>query len=775
MIGKSYFLLSLLQVGLSQEWKANIPEKLTAEKGSCVQIPCHYSYPMHLASRQRVGIWYYYKRRTTAFHSKDQNVISPQFQHRTRLSGDLNDGDCSLIISNIGLQDVGRYYFRIEFDASNKITYKPGTRLQVSVALSHEWKANILEELTAENGSCVQIPCHYSYPMHLASRQRVGIWYYYNSGTTAFHSKDQDVISPQFQHRTRLSGDLNDGNCSLIISNIGRQDVGTYYFRIEFDGCNKFTYKPGTRLQVSDFTDKPRIFPAEIIAGKRVDISCTFNTTCSGIAPVLTWDTPTDVPGSVSKTVTQHGVALTYTSVLTLIPSLRHHGQNLTCGLRYPSVSSERTLVLTVQFSPQNLSMTSLDMINASWINIIEGNSTVIICSVESFPASNLTWRHLNVTMNRTSSNNELWLVIPQVTSRDTGDYECAAENEHGAMEGSIAITVEYPPQETMVSISRPSSGIREGNSITLTCSSESVPPISHYTWFRIEGNTSIQLNTSSRTLSFTSVTRENDGSFYCTVRNPLGNSTSNITHLDVEYEPDISQESKCYQQSEGVTCFCVSNSNPPGVLTWHLPAANISDDQTHKHVVSRSVRDGHLVNGSLILTGLHNEEEVTASCLVRNPHGEAMFKVYLWAKGRNSNKWTVGLLTAGIILSVFVVGILIFLNVRKIKTLNKERGSETKDLSLSTRPVPVKHQGKPDMLLTDPGNTNRGTTGDGKTPALRDLSEGPMGGDAECGNADNPADLLYANINFLKLPSADGTVHREEETEYAQIRFQQN
>ncbi|XP_072325010.1 sialic acid-binding Ig-like lectin 8 [Scyliorhinus torazame] len=72
-----------------------------------------------------------------------------------------------------------------------------------------------------------------------------------------------------------------------------------------------------------------------------------------------------------------------------------------------------------------------------------EGNARVIICSVESFPASNLTWRHLNVTMNRASSNNELWLVIPHVTSRNTGAYECVAENEHGAVEGSITITVE--------------------------------------------------------------------------------------------------------------------------------------------------------------------------------------------------------------------------------------------------------------------------------------------------------------------------------------------
>ncbi|XP_038668957.1 B-cell receptor CD22-like [Scyliorhinus canicula] len=337
---------------------------------------------------------------------------------------------------------------------------------------------------------------------------------------------------------------------------------------------------------------------------------------------------------------------------------------------------------------PRNLSMSSLDMIDPLLINIIEGNSAVIICSVESFPASNLTWRHLNVTMNRTSSNNELWLVIPHVTSMDTGDYECAAENEHGAVEGSITITVEHPPQETMVSISTSSDGIREGSNITLTCSSESVPPISHYTWFRIEENTSIQLNTSSRTLSFTPVTRENDGSFYCTVRNPLGNSTSNITHLDVEYKPEISQESECSQRSEGVTCICVANSNPPGDLTWHLPRANISGNQTHGRLMSWWVRDGHLVIGSLILMGPQDEEEVTASCSVQNPHGKITAKVHLSAKGRDSSQWTVGLLTAGIILGIFVAGILTFVCLRKRKI--------TGDLELFT-----KHQGLELSALT--------------------------------------------------------------------------
>ncbi|XP_078093144.1 sialic acid-binding Ig-like lectin 13 [Mustelus asterias] len=449
MIGKSYFFLSLLQVGLSQEWKDNTPREVPAQEGSCVQIPCHYTYPSHLANHSRVGIWYNNEIRNVssiAFHSKDHNRELSQFRHRTRLSGDLRDGDCSLIINNVTRGDAGPYYFRIEFENRNNYSFHPVTQLQVSAEPSQEWKGDTPQKVTAQEGSCVQIPCQYSYPSCLRHRPRDGVWYNgkgQSSSSVAFYSKDHNSISSRFRNRTRLSGDLKDGNCSLIINNVRRGDAGPYFFRIEFDGKNRCNYYPVTQLHVSDFTDKPTIFPAEIIAGKRVNISCTFNTTCNGTAPVVTWDTPTDVPGSVSNTVTQHGVTLTYTSVLTLIPSLKHHGHNLTCRVRYPSVSSERILVLTVQYAPQNLSITLFDMFDASWINITEGNSTVIICSVESFPASNLTWRHLNVTMNRTRSNNELWLVIRHVTSWDTGDYQCVAENEHGAVEGSITITVE--------------------------------------------------------------------------------------------------------------------------------------------------------------------------------------------------------------------------------------------------------------------------------------------------------------------------------------------
>ncbi|XP_078060196.1 uncharacterized protein LOC144485977 [Mustelus asterias] len=79
--------------------------------------------------------------------------------------------------------------------------------------------------------------------------------------------------------------------------------------------------------------------------------------------------------------------------------------------------------------------------------------------------------------------------------------------------------------------------------------------------------------------------------------------------------------------------------------------------------------------------------------CVAENEHGAVEGSITITVEYRDTSKWRVGLLTAGIILSVFVVGILIFLHVRKRKTAIEERVSETSDITLRPRPVSVTHQ----------------------------------------------------------------------------------
>ncbi|XP_072122230.1 sialic acid-binding Ig-like lectin 13 isoform X3 [Mobula birostris] len=417
----------------------------------------------------------------------------------------------------LDLRTIGKVYFLLPL---------------LQVAVSSEWSANTPRHVKAQSGLCAWIPCQYRYPSYLHERSRTGIWYVRKntkSPQIVFHSRYHRKAIQKFRYRTRLSGDLKDGDCSLVIDNITQKDEGWYSFRIEFDRWNRYHYRPVTRLRVTDFTDKPTIFAAELVEGKSVNISCIFNTTCDGTSATLTWLSPTDVAPSVSSSVTRWHDTLTYTSVLTMTPALKHHGQGLTCRVRYPSVSSEQTLTLTVQYAPRNILITSPSNVNNSWVNIKKGIPTSILCSAQSFPVSNLTWRHHGVILNTTSSSNQLWLEFPQVTPQQAGVYQCVAENKHGTAERAITLSVEYKPEIS------PDSGCTSTPKVVSCVCAARMNPLGELTWHlplvNLSGNQTHgrfqtwqvedgQLVTGLLTLG---VGEGEDVTAFCTVRNRHG------------------------------------------------------------------------------------------------------------------------------------------------------------------------------------------------------------------------------------------------------------
>ncbi|XP_062913366.1 sialic acid-binding Ig-like lectin 12 [Mobula hypostoma] len=365
--GEQFVHLSIthLRITASEKWRVHVKESITVQRGMCAWIPCHFSYPSCLANETRDGIWVKGGNQShlpVAFHSMDRNKETLKFKRRTWLAGDLKDDNCSLVINNITQEDEGSYTFRIKFKNQDQYSYHSITQLNVTV--SEEWRADTPQDVTAQRGLCARIPCHYSYPLHVDNKPWDGIWMKDEclTQTVTFHSKHQSRVSPRFHRRTRLSGKMKDGDCSLVIDNIMQEDEGYYYFKIASENVDRHSYLPTTQLHVTDFTDKPSIFPAEMVAGKPVNISCTFNITCGGSTPNFTWITPTDVLALNSSSVTEWGDTLTYTAVLTLTPALKHHGQNLTCRVKYPPVSSEQTVTLTVrlELSLQEMLIVSL-------------------------------------------------------------------------------------------------------------------------------------------------------------------------------------------------------------------------------------------------------------------------------------------------------------------------------------------------------------------------------------------------------------------------------
>lgn len=85
---------------LSRGWSFTTPASITGMRGSCIIIPCRFSYSTSQPSNLRV-IWYLFQSNgySPAFDAR-KNVIS-RFNGRTSLVGSVAEGNCSLKIERL--------------------------------------------------------------------------------------------------------------------------------------------------------------------------------------------------------------------------------------------------------------------------------------------------------------------------------------------------------------------------------------------------------------------------------------------------------------------------------------------------------------------------------------------------------------------------------------------------------------------------------------------------------------------------------------------------
>ncbi|KAK0151490.1 B-cell receptor CD22 [Merluccius polli] len=197
---------------------------------------------------------------------------------------------------------------------------------------------------------------------------------------------------------------------------------------------------------------------------------------------------------------------------------------------------------------------------------IEEGSSVTLSCSSDANPAANYTWFKDNTDDSSRYMNQGQQLVFDRIKSSDSGKYLCEAKNEFGTKSASISINM--GPKHTSV-ISSPSGGVKEGSSVTLSCSSDA-NPAAKYTWFK--NNQTLLWNPIQR-YTFTSVHSEDRGTYRCQAENKYGRLSSNWVFIDVQYGPKhtsvISSPSGGVKEGSSVTLSCSSDANPAANYTW--------------------------------------------------------------------------------------------------------------------------------------------------------------------------------------------------------------
>ncbi|KAK0149150.1 Sialoadhesin [Merluccius polli] len=90
----------------------SIPDRVLALAGSCVVVPCFYTLPApgrsgggSVAVRLRFRRGGRFSLRSTAFNSENPSHVTREFFSRTSLSGQISEGDCSLRLDPVRLED----------------------------------------------------------------------------------------------------------------------------------------------------------------------------------------------------------------------------------------------------------------------------------------------------------------------------------------------------------------------------------------------------------------------------------------------------------------------------------------------------------------------------------------------------------------------------------------------------------------------------------------------------------------------------------------------
>ncbi|XP_051560162.1 B-cell receptor CD22-like [Myxocyprinus asiaticus] len=155
--------------------------------------------------------------------------------------------------------------------------------------------------------------------------------------------------------------------------------------------------------------------------------------------------------------------------------------------------------------------------------SVTEGDTVSLTCKSTCNLTDRATFIWLKNTQSLTERNNKL--LLQSVRREDAGRYSCAVHG-HKLTSPHVYLNVTYSPKETFVVVS-PSGEIVLGDSVTLTCSSDSNPPVLNYTWFKE--------NESSAVGSGQSYSALQSGFFYCVAQNQHGSQRSAAVQVTVK------------------------------------------------------------------------------------------------------------------------------------------------------------------------------------------------------------------------------------------------
>ncbi|XP_037399368.1 B-cell receptor CD22-like isoform X1 [Pygocentrus nattereri] len=208
---------------------------------------------------------------------------------------------------------------------------------------------------------------------------------------------------------------------SLKLSDVMKKDEHWFCFRIiTNEEKARWTGVPGVQLRVTELHVEA---PEEVTEGQTADLTC--KTTCSLTDPKFIWYK--NGRPLTTKTIKNNQLHLQTVS--------SEDTGSYSCAVGGSQHLSSTAHSLRVRYPPKRVSVSI-----CSSGEIVEGSSVTLTCSSDGNPPVNIyTWFKEGGTSSVGSGHS---YSIISITADHTGLYYCVAQNDHGALNRTVMVTV---------------------------------------------------------------------------------------------------------------------------------------------------------------------------------------------------------------------------------------------------------------------------------------------------------------------------------------------
>ncbi|XP_056612038.1 sialoadhesin-like [Triplophysa dalaica] len=316
MTGQFLFHLLLKAVLLYETlaWEVKMPKEIHGLKGSCLVIPCSFSYTSYPPTNPNRVVWYQWvsKGYPIVYDLKNPSTVIEKFKGKTALYGNTSNRDCSLVITHLDQSHHGqKLYAWIDPDSIGWRTYKfYDVTTTILVDASPE-KPTINVNGGVRTGDNITVTCE-TYHTCPYSKPNITL-----SGIEG-SDKIQDIFGKgQWKITLTRTGVVKAEHLDI-------ECIVTHYGGITASA----TKSQSAKCVSYNVTIEPEL--AEVIEGVVKNFTCTVNHSCQKEHPTISWKFNDMQVTGKDESLTKFNSTIV-SSTVTILGAKKDHGKKLTC------------------------------------------------------------------------------------------------------------------------------------------------------------------------------------------------------------------------------------------------------------------------------------------------------------------------------------------------------------------------------------------------------------------------------------------------------------